>query len=252
MPPAWCAALLAATVIAGCAASTPCKQVHLGISGRLEMSTPPEGGECSALVLPRWHYPPAPSTALPDSPLVEVVEILDSSGRVVCGGGLIGKEWVITAGACLDSSAEVQWGPQRILVVERVADPRGGTEAVALLRLEHAICFNHTLRMDDGSNIGAGQLALPSSYQWQTRWASEDNLYRASADTPTSKHVLRLSMLRSLAGWCKALLVDIVYTSSSEDKGSRASRWNESMRSLPKPRPPATYEPALYRVHTDC
>jgi hypothetical protein len=87
-------------------------------------------------------------------------------------------------------ASEVQvWGLQRVSVREVVPHPRGGTEAVALLRLEHAVC-SRALPMDDGSNIGAGQLALPSTYQWQTRWASEDNVHRASADTTTSKRVL--------------------------------------------------------------
>ena len=126
-----------------------------------------------------------------------MIDILDARGRVVCAGTLVSSDWVITAGACLEAAAEVQWGPQRILVRERVAEPRGGTGAAALLRLEHSMCLNSALRMDDGSNIGAGQLALPSTYQWQTRWASEDNVHRASVDTTASKHVLGLSMLRS-------------------------------------------------------
>jgi hypothetical protein len=90
-----------------------------------------------------------------------VIDILDGSGRVVCAGTLVSSDWVLTAGACARLASEVQiWGVQRVSVREVLPDPRGGTEAVALLRLEHAVC-SRALRMDDGSNIGAGQLALP-------------------------------------------------------------------------------------------
>jgi len=130
-------------------------QVYDTVKGRLEISSPLEGGECSALVLPPWHYP-VPRGGQHETPQVEVVDILDGSGRVVCAGALIAPDWVLTAGACADAASEVQLlGVQRVGVHERVADPRGGTEAVALLRLEHAVCLpSVALRMDDGSNIG--------------------------------------------------------------------------------------------------
>ncbi|KAJ1472929.1 hypothetical protein T484DRAFT_3387915 [Baffinella frigidus] len=158
MPPSWCAAHLAAAVIAVCAAAPPCNQVYDSVSGSFAISSPPGGGECSALVLPRWHYPPAPSTALPDA-RGEVVDILDAMGHVVCAGALVAPDWVLTARAC--DGKEIQWGPQRMAVIQRVVDTRAGMEAVALLRLEHAVCLQSVaLRMDDGSNIGAGQALL--------------------------------------------------------------------------------------------
>ena len=125
------------------------------MKGRLEISSPLEGGECSALVLPPWHYP-VPRGSLQETPQVEAVDILDASGRVVCAGALIAPDWVLTAGACADAASEVQLlDLQRVGVHERVTDPRGGTEAVALLRLKHAVCLTSVaLRMDDGSNIG--------------------------------------------------------------------------------------------------
>ena len=154
----------------------PPGQVHLGVSGRLEISPPPEGGECTALVLPRWHYPDGgiapdrPALGSSMSPQVEVVDILDASGRVMCHGALVAPDWVLTAGACLEVAFEVQWGPQRMGVIEAVEGGGGGAETVALLRLEHAVCSNSVdLRMDDDSNIGAGPpplirlSALPST-----------------------------------------------------------------------------------------
>ena len=138
--------------------------MHLGVSGTLAISSS-EGGECTALVLPRWHYPPAPSTAAPEAPLQEMVDILDASRRVVCSGALIAPDWVLTANACLESAAGVQWGPQLMGIAERVPDPRGGSEAVALLRLEHSVCLKSiTLRMDDGANVGAGLALIHSQH----------------------------------------------------------------------------------------
>ncbi|KAJ1484755.1 hypothetical protein T484DRAFT_1796123 [Baffinella frigidus] len=192
MPPSWCAALLAAAVIASCAAaSTPCKQIYDSVSGNFAISSPPEGGECTALVLPRWHYPPAPSTAVLEAPQFDVVDILDKNERVVCAGSLVAADWVLTAGACAEAAVDVQWGPQRMGVRERVADPRGGAEAVALLRLEHAVCLKSVaVRMDDDASTIA-------------------------------------------AGGCRALLVEMVETSSALGSASPTSRWNQTMRCVP-------------------
>ena len=90
-----------------------------------------------------------------------MIDILDGSGRVVGAGTLVSSDWVLTAGACARLASEVHvWGVQRVSVREVVPGPREGAEAVALLRLQHAVC-SRALPMDDGSNIGAGQLALP-------------------------------------------------------------------------------------------
>ena len=92
---------------------------------------------------------------------MEAVHVLDASGRVVCAGALVSPDWVLTALACLEAAEEVQWGPQRIGVRERVADPRGGAAGVALLRLEHAVCLKSVaLRIDDGGNVVSGQPLL--------------------------------------------------------------------------------------------
>lgn len=166
------------------ASDLPHDKVYDTVKGRLEISSPLEGGECSALVLPPWHYP-EPKWGLQEAPLVEVVNILDASGRVVCAGAMIAPDWVLTAGTCADAASEVLLlGLQRVSIREVVLDLRGGAEAVALLRLEHAVCSRAQYRMDDGSNIGAGLAliirlsALPSAYQCkQTRWESEDSLH---------------------------------------------------------------------------
>ena len=88
---------------------------------------------------------------LQEKPQVEVVDILDARGLVVCAGALIAPDWVLTAGACADAASEVLlWGLQRVGCMSTL---RYG--AVALLRLEHGVCLTSVaLRMDDGSAIG--------------------------------------------------------------------------------------------------